>query len=90
MTYKERLQPKGTAVIKRWGPGISPNYNERGPAGYFQRENGRKIEPKETPSCLVPHLLVVFTQQLEILVTRPAKGLPFSGFTFIKREVGIS
>ena len=28
-----------------------------------------KIEPKETPSCLIPCLLVVFTQQLEILVT---------------------
>ena len=32
---------------------------------YFQR----KIEPKEIPSCLIPHLLVVFTQQLQILVT---------------------
>ena len=28
-------------------------------------ENG----PKETPSCLIPYLLVVFTQQLEILAT---------------------
>ena len=26
-------------------------------------------EPKEIPSCLIPRLLVVFTQQLEILVT---------------------
>ena len=33
--------------------------------GYFQR----KIEPKEIPSCLIPRLLVVFTRQLEILVT---------------------
>ena len=32
-------------------------------------ENGRKIEPKEIPSCLIPHLLVVLTQQLENLVT---------------------
>ena len=32
-------------------------------------ENGRKIEPKEIPSRLIPRLLVVFTQQLEILVT---------------------
>ena len=45
------------AVIKRWGPRISP--------GYFQR----KIEPKEIPSCLIPRPLVVFTRQLEILVT---------------------
>ena len=28
-----------------------------------------KIEPKEIPSCLIPCLLVVFTWQLEILVT---------------------
>ena len=33
--------------------------------GYYQM----KIEPKETRSCLIPCLLVVFTQQLEILVT---------------------
>ena len=33
--------------------------------GYFQR----KIEPKEILSCLIPRLLVVFTRQLEILVT---------------------
>ena len=32
-------------------------------------ENRRKIEPKEIPSCLIPCLLVVFTLQLEILVT---------------------
>ena len=32
-------------------------------------ENGRKIEPKEIPSRLIPRLPVVFTRQLEILVT---------------------
>ena len=32
-------------------------------------ENRGKIEPKEIPSCLTPRLLVVFTRQLEILVT---------------------
>ena len=32
-------------------------------------ENKRKIEPKETPSYLIRPLLVVFTRQLEILVT---------------------
>ena len=31
--------------------------------------NKRKIEPKETTSYLIPRLLVVFTLQLEILVT---------------------
>ena len=35
-------------------------------------ENGRKIEPKVTPSCLIPHLLVVFTQQLGTLGDNPA------------------
>ena len=29
----------------------------------------KKIEPKEIPSHLIPRLLVVFTRQLEILVT---------------------
>ena len=29
----------------------------------------KKTEPKEIPSCLIPHLLVVFTWQLETLVT---------------------
>ena len=38
--------------------------------GYFHR----KIEPKEIPSCFIPRLLVVFTQQLEILVTSLWKG----------------
>ena len=36
--------------------------------GYFFG-NRRKMEPKEIPSCLIPHLLAVFTQQLEVLVT---------------------
>ena len=42
-------------------------------AGDFPRllsyENRRKIVPKETRSSLIPRLLVVFTRQLEILVT---------------------
>ena len=56
------------AVIKRWGPGISPGYSEHGPQ-LLSKENRRKIEPKEIPSCLIPRPLVVFTRQLEILVT---------------------
>jgi len=56
------------AVIKRRGPGISPSYYERLPR-LLSKANERKIERKEIPSCLIPHLLVVFTLQLEILVT---------------------
>ena len=56
------------AVIKRPGPGISPGYYERLPER-LSKEKKRKIEPKEVPSCLIPCLLVVFTQQLEILAT---------------------
>ena len=52
----------------RWGPGISPSYYEHGP-WLLSKENKRKIDPTENPSCLIPRLLVVFTQQLEILVT---------------------
>ena len=52
------------AVIKRRGPGISPSYYERGPR-LRSKEKKRKIEPKEIPSCLIPHLLVVFTRHLE-------------------------
>ena len=56
------------AVIKSQGPGISPGYYECG-RGLLLMENKRKLEPKETPWGLIPHLLVVFTRQLEILTT---------------------
>ena len=56
------------AVIKNRGPGISPGYYECGPR-LLSLENRRKLEPKEIPRCLIPHLLVVFTRQLEILAT---------------------
>ena len=49
------------AVIKRQGPRISP--------GILLKEHRRKIKPIEFPSCLIPCLLVLFTPQLEILVT---------------------
>ena len=55
-------------VIKSRGPGIFPGYWESGPR-LLLLENRRKIEPKEIPSRLIPRLLVVFTRQLEILVT---------------------
>ena len=46
------------AVIKSQGP--SPAYYECGP-GLLLLENRRKLEPKETPRCLIPRLLVVFS-----------------------------
>ena len=55
-------------VIKSRGPGIFPGYYESGPR-LLLLENRRKIEPKEIPSRLIPRLLVLFTRQLEILVT---------------------
>jgi len=56
------------AVLKSRGLGISPSYYEHGP-WLLSQENRRKIKTKEIPSCWIPHLLVVFMQQLEILVT---------------------
>ena len=64
------------AVIKRQGLGISPGYFECGPC-LLSKENKRKIEPKEIPSCLIPRLLVVFTLQLEMLVTLPCPQVFF-------------
>ena len=59
---------KSRAVIKSWGPGISPGHYECNPR-LLLLENRRKLEPKETPRCLIRRLLVVFTRQLEILTT---------------------
>ena len=58
----------GRVVIKSRGPGIFPGYQESGPR-LLLLENRRKIEPKEIAIYLIPRLLVVFTRQLEILVT---------------------
>ena len=64
---------RSRAVIKKQGPGISSGYYERFPQ-LLSKENRRKIEPKKIPSCLIPRLLVVFTGQLEILVTILSEG----------------
>ena len=56
------------AVIKRRELGFSPGYYECGP-WLLSQDIRRKIKPNEIPSCFVPRPLVVFTQQLEILVT---------------------
>ena len=50
--------------LRAGGRGFSPATKRVAP-GYFYW----KIEPKEIPSRLIPRLLVVFTRQLEILVT---------------------
>ena len=50
--------------LRGGGRGFPPVTKNVAPS-YFHR----KIEPKEIPSCLIPRLLVVFTRQLEILVT---------------------
>ena len=47
-------------------------------------ENRRKIQPKEIPSRLIPRLLVVFTRQLEILVTT-LKRIFFSDSCYLQR-----
>ena len=50
--------------------GLSLRGRGRGfPPQQLSKENRRNIEPKETHSYLIPHLLVVFTQQHEILLT---------------------
>ena len=59
------LQLRNSGLSLRGG-----GYDECGPR-LLKKENIRKIEPKETPSCLILLLRVVhvFTWQLEILVT---------------------
>ena len=39
---------------------------------FFQKNRRKKNKTKEIPSCLIPHLhvLIVFTQQLEISLTK--------------------
>ena len=51
------------------GAGYFPRLPLVWPNRLFLWGNRRKIEPKEIPSCLIPHLLVVFTWWVEILVT---------------------
>ena len=56
------------AVIKGRGLGISSRYYKHD-SWLLSQENRGKIELKEINSCLIPHLLLVFNQQLEILMT---------------------
>ena len=56
------LHPQSQTItglsLRAGGP--SPAYYECGP-GLLLLENRRKLEPKETPRCLIPRLLVVFS-----------------------------
>ena len=75
--YMQHYLPR--AVIKSWGPGISQATMNMAP-GLLSKENKRKIEPNETPDCLI--LFVVFTLQLEILVTTL-----FTPHTFFLKQI---
>ena len=56
------------AVNKGWGLEIFSRYYKHD-LQLLSQENRGKIELKEINSCLIPHLLLVFNQQLEILMT---------------------
>ena len=51
------------------------------PATFKGKE--KKKELKETPSCLIPRLLVVFTQHLEFLVTTLALNIMVASYCMI-------
>ena len=55
--------------LRAGGRGFSPATKRVAP-GLLLSDYRRKIEPKEISSHLIPRLLVVFTRQLEILVTK--------------------
>ena len=60
--------PNPGLSLRGGGRGFSPA-TKNVPPGYFYRKVEKKIEPKQIPNCLIPCLLVVFTRQIEILVT---------------------
>ena len=80
--HKQKFPRLRRVFIKSRGPGIFTDYQESGPR-LLLLENGRKIEPKEIRSRLIPCLLVVFTWQLEILATTLLRN-PDSLFPYIK------
>ena len=55
------------AVVLGRGPGNSLVTMKVTP-DYFHKKKG-KVGPQQIPSCLIPGLLVLFTQKLEILAT---------------------
>ena len=54
--------------LRAGGQGFPPTNKKVSPQ-LLSWENRREMEPKEISSCLIPHLFVVSTQQLEILAT---------------------
>ena len=58
-------------------PGFFPADMNVGP-GYFHWKIEKKTKQIEFANCLIPSLLVVFTRQLEILVTTLVE-IPFLG-----------
>ena len=63
-----RLHHTAGMSLRAGGRRFPPGYYECGPRLSLM-ENKGKLKPKETPRCLIPRLLVVFTHQLEILTT---------------------
>ena len=57
---------QGCHYGQKCGGGISRGYYECGPRLLHRKIE--KVKPKEIPRHLIPRLLVVFTQQLEILL----------------------
>ena len=60
------------------GAGIFPGFYEHCPR-LLPQKNRRKTEAKEFLNCLIPQLLVVITQKLEILVTARTTVKPVLG-----------
>ena len=60
--------PNPGLSLRGGGQGFSPVTKNVAP-GYFYRKVENKIKPKQIPNCLIPCVLVVFTQPIEILVT---------------------
>ena len=68
--YKTEMFIRAVIMSKSAGGGGGggfPVATLNGAPGYFHRKI-EKIKPKEIPRHLIPRLLVVFTQQLEILL----------------------
>ena len=73
---------KRRAVFKSRGPGICAGPYECGP-WLPSLGDRRKIEPQEISSRLIPCLVVIFTAQLEILVTTLKPLAWFSLISFV-------
>ena len=67
--YKTEMFIRAVIMSKSAGGGGGdfPGATMNVAPGYFHRKI-EKIKPKEIPHHLIPRLLVVFTQQLEILL----------------------